>query len=113
VRQATATSADELADTLAASPLFPADLLDFSLTVDTGGGPVEVATEADLIDNGGGSFSLDGTIVALLNTLGADNVVVATATFDNNNNNVVDAADIQLVGTTHINGTDGSNVIFA
>jgi von Willebrand factor type A domain/RTX calcium-binding nonapeptide repeat (4 copies) len=104
------TSADELADALAASPLFPADLLDFSLTVNGN----LVATEANLIDNGGGSFSLDPLIVlsALDNTLGADNVVVATATFDNNNDGVVDPDDIVLVGTTHINGTDGSNVIF-
>jgi len=104
------TSADELADALAASPLFPVELLDFSLTVNGN----LVATKANLIDNGGGSFSLDPLIIlsALDNTLDADNVVVATATYDNNNNGSVDADDIVLVGTTHINGTDGSNVMF-
>ena len=101
--------ADQLGDALAASPLFPVDLLDFSLTVNG----TEVATEADLTPLGSGDFELNGTIVALLNALGADNEVVATATFDNNNNAMIDADDIVLVGTTHINGTDGSDVTFA
>lgn len=100
------TDASELTDAFAASPLFPADLLDFSLLVDG----MEVADESDLNALGGGDFDLDLTLTSLLHDLGDANNVQATASFDTDNDGV---ADETLTAQTVINGTDGSDIMFA
>lgn len=98
-------NAAALGDVFADSPLFPADLFSFSLTVNG----VEVADELDLIPLGGGDFSFDSSLISLDNTLGATNEVVATAEFDTNNDGI---ADETRMAETVINGTDGSDILF-
>lgn len=98
--------ASELTDAFAASPLFPADLLDFSLLVDG----TEVADEANLTALGGGDFELDLILTNLLHGLGDTNTVQAIASFDTDNDGV---ADETLTAQTVINGTDGTDIIFA
>ena len=63
----------QLTNAFAASPLYPADLLDFSLLVNG----VQVADKTDLIDLGGGDYSLDSDLFGLDNDLGDTNTVVA------------------------------------
>lgn len=99
-------TAAELGDVFADSPLFPADLLDFSLTVNGN----EVANESNLVDLGGGDYSFGGTLTGLLHSLGDTNEVVALASFDINNDGV---ADEFRTANTFINGTDGSDILFA
>ncbi len=99
-----------LAMSLPTSPLFPADLIDFSLEVDTGSGPVEIFDEFDLNSLGGGDYDFDDVLDGLSNVLGDTNTVVATATFDLNNDG---EADETRTATTFINGTDGSDILFA
>lgn len=102
-------SAADLGDVLGASPLFPADLLDFSLTVNGN----EVANETDLTQLPGGDYDLDTTLTGLDNNLGATNTVVATAIFDVNKNGIFDnGIDATRTVTTIIDGTDGSNITF-
>ena len=102
--QQVATAAD-LGDVFSNSPLFSADLIDFSLTVNG----VVVADEFDLISLGGGDYEFDSSLLALDNALGATNEVVATATFDTDNDGVADAT---RAAETVINGTDGSDIFF-
>lgn len=99
-------TAAQLGDVFSGAALFPADLLDFSLQVNG----VEVADEGDLIDLGGGDFSLDGVLINLDNTHLATNNVTATAAFDTDNDG--DADEFRFVETI-IDGTDGSDILFA
>ena len=99
-------NAAALGDVFADSPVFPAELIDFELSVN--GGPV-LFDETDLNPLGGGAFDLDDLLLMLDNTHTANNVVTATATFDTNNDGI---ADETLTAMTNINGTDGSDVIF-
>lgn len=96
----------DLEGAFATSPLFPAELVEFSLTVDG----TEVADETDLMDLGGGDFAFDDVLLGLLNDLGDTNDVMATATFDTNNDGVADETRQVM---TVINGTDGSDIVFA
>jgi len=98
--------ASELSDVFGASPLFPADLVDFSLTLNG----VEIFGLADLTDEGGGSFSLEEILMGLPNDLGDSNSVLAVAEFDIDNDGV---ADETRTAETLIDGTDGSDVLFA
>lgn len=104
------TSAADLGDVFADSPLFSADLFDFTLTVNG----VQVADESDLVSLGGGDYAfdpaLDPRLFGLDNTLGATNEVVATARFDTDNDGI---ADTTRIAETVINGTDGSDILFA
>lgn len=96
-------SAADLGDAFAASPLFPADLITFSLTVD---GSL-VANQDDLTPLGGGDFSLNSTLTGLSNGIGTTNTVVAEASFDIDNDGTVDEF---RTATTVIDGTDGSDI---
>ncbi|MBY6054913.1 Ig-like domain-containing protein [Leisingera daeponensis] len=99
-------NAAALGDVFADSPIFPADLISFALSVN--GGPV-LFDETDLNPLGGGAFDLDSLLLMLDNSHTANNVVTATATFDTDNDGI---ADETLTAMTNINGTDGSDVIF-
>ena len=103
-----APNASDLDEAFETSPLFAADLIDFSLTVDTGLGPVEIFDESDLI-GAAGNFELNEVLNGLSHSLGATNTVTATAMFDTNNDGFEDQT---LTAQTIINGTDGSDIIF-
>jgi len=98
--------ASDLANAFATSPLFAADLVDFSLKVEG----FEIANKGNLVPLGTGNFEFDDTLTSLLNGLGDSTTVEATATFDTDNDG---SADETLVAQTIINGTDGSDIIFA
>ena len=98
------TDPADLADALTASPLFPADVIEFSLTVNGGS---SIADVSDLVAIGGGDLAYTGDLVGLDNSHGATNTVVATAGFDVNNDGVVDE---YRTATTIIDGTDGSDI---
>ena len=68
------------------SALFPADLVDFDLSVNGN----SVADMSDLLDAGIGSYYLGQELLGLDNSAGAINSVVATATFDTDNDGVGD-----------------------
>lgn len=103
-------TAADLGDILGASPLFPADLLSFSLTVNG----TEVLDETDLTQLPGGDYELNTTLNGLDNSLGAINTIIATATFDvDKDGSFNPMIDATRTATTVINGTDGSNILFA
>lgn len=107
-------SAEDLGDVFAASPLFAADLIDFSLETSSNGSPfVEIFDENDLTDEGGGNFSLDDVLTALLNDLGDTTDVRATAVFDTDNDLTTTDDQVTLTAETQINGTDGTDIVFA
>lgn len=100
-------NAAALGDAFADSPLFPADLLSFELKVDD----VLVADLGDL-SGGGNAYSLDDVLSGLsaAGTLGAKNHVTALAGFDTDNDGAVDEFRF---AETWIDGTDGSDIVFA
>lgn len=101
-------TATELGDALGASPIFPADVFEFAITVNG----VDIGADiGDLVAIGGGDLAYTGDLTGLDNSHGAVNTVVATAGFDTDNDDVVD--EWRTV-TTEINGTDGSDIfVFA
>ncbi len=108
-------TAADLGDILGASPLFPADLLSFSLEVtDTvTNTTTQVADETDLTELPGGDYQLSTTLTGLSNSLGSTKTVVATATFDVDKDGSFDPMiDATRTVTTTINGTDGTDIIF-
>lgn len=102
-------SAADLSGIFATSPLFPAELVDFSLKV----GGVEVADENDLTSLGNGDYELNDTLTALLNSLGDTNQVDATAVFDTDGDLGTIDDQVMLMASTSINGTDGTDIVFA
>ena len=107
-------NAESLGDAFATSPLFAADLIDFSLTVSQNGGPaVEGAPEADLTSLGGGNFALNDLLLGLGHNLGDMAVVTATAVYDVDGDLATTNDRTTLIGSTTINGTDGSDIVFA
>lgn len=100
-------TAAELGDVFGDSAIFPADLLSFAVTVngvDTGLGV------GDLTALGGGDYSFDTQLLGLDHYLGAATVVEVTTGFDTDNDGLVDET---RVAATVIEGTDGSDVLFA
>jgi len=105
-------NAAELGNAFATSPLFLADLVDFSLTISENGGPaIEIATEADLVSSGGGNFTFDDTIISLLNDLGDETLVTATAVYDTDGDLGTTGDQETLMAQTAINGTDGTDIL--
>lgn len=100
-------SAAQLGSVFAASPLFPADLIEFKLTVD---GVDQGIGVGDLTSLGGGDYALNDQLLGLDNSDGATNTVVATAFFDVDKDGVAD--EIRSAQTI-IDGTDGSGILFA
>lgn len=100
-------NAAALGDVFADSPLFSADLVTFSLTVN---GVDQGIGVGDLADLGGGDYSFAGTLLGLDNSHGFANLVEVNAGFDVDRDGVAD--EFRLVRTT-IDGTDGSDVLFA
>lgn len=98
------SNASQLGDALGASPLFPADVIAFNLTVN---GTDSGLTAADLVDLGGGDLGFSGDLLGLDTSAGAVNTVVATASFDVDGDGVVD--ETRTV-QTQIEATDGSDI---
>ncbi|MDK3016959.1 vWA domain-containing protein [Pseudodonghicola flavimaris] len=97
-------NASQLGDALGASPLFPADVIEFNLSVN---GTDSGLTTADLIDLGGGDLGFEGQITGLDTTPGAVNTVIATASFDVDGDGL---ADETRTVQTLIEATDGSDI---
>lgn len=105
-----------LGDVFADSPLFPAKLVDFSLSVDGN----EVFDFDDLNDLGGGDYDLNSVLTALsaAGMIGDSNTVKAEAWFDTNNDYDPDAPDPSKIDEyrfveTVIEGTNGTDILFA
>ncbi|WP_161594529.1 VWA domain-containing protein [Marimonas lutisalis] len=97
-------NASQLGTALGTSPLFPADVIEFSLTVNGG---ASIADVTDLVPTGGGDLAYTGDLTGLDNSHGATNTVVATAGFDVDGDGIFDEC---WVAETVIDGTDGSDI---
>ncbi|MGE0578999.1 MAG: VWA domain-containing protein [Reyranella sp.] len=99
--------AESLSDVFAASPLFNAVLVDFDLTLSVdGGAPIVLADDVgDLVDNGGGDYSLDlASVGGLCGAESCINVFTAIAVFDTDGNLATDADRITLTGVNTVEG---------
>jgi hypothetical protein len=99
--------AESLSDVFAASPLFNAVLVDFDLTLSVdGGAPIVLAGDVgDLVDNGGGDYSLDlASVAGLCGAESCTNVFTTVAVFDTDGNLATDADRITLIGVNTVEG---------
>lgn len=126
------TAAENISEAFSASPLFPAELVEFELTLSVNGGPETIIEDSlSALTVNGLNFSLDlDAVSGLDNTAGAVNTLTATATFDTDNDlatlddrvtlttslDVIGAAGAEIAesaGDDLVGGAGGSAVPFA